>query len=516
MTKRALLLALTALAGCDPRPARFADAPAIEAVLDDAAIPTPRRRDPVPEIRLSEAYVRRPLVNALDPARVAEGGDVNALDEVPRSSWFSPGAVEEDPPAPPFRVLPAPALTRADALAVVDARGRSFELWRDPPDRPEMATAAGAVASHLLRALGYLVPGTWAEELAWSDFSIRDPADHDAMLAFFRAGPGPRAGRFRVGVTRWPLGADLGPTPAFEMRPDDPNDRVQHPERRTLRAFGVILPWLGVSRLGPSVLRDAYAGVPGRGHVVHYVLDTSGAFGADAVVRAEAQRADDGDLAERDPWVTMGTLGLYTPRITPTQTRWPALGAYDERLPRAPFQTSPPFEPIDRLTPADAYWAAKRMVRLGPGVIEAALDAGRFSDPSARARLAAALRARRLSLVGAAFGGVTPCEVEGIVPGGQGTEATLVLRDEAVQRGFAQAASSSYRLEVIGADGAPVAGPVEVAPRTARWAVPLPARGPAYRVLRVTALRSGREAPRAVEVHVVKRREGWAVIGIRR
>jgi hypothetical protein len=42
----------------------------------------PRRVDPVEEIVVSQAYVERPVVAALEPSRFPDAGDVNALGEV--------------------------------------------------------------------------------------------------------------------------------------------------------------------------------------------------------------------------------------------------------------------------------------------------------------------------------------------------------------------------------------------------------------------------------------------------
>ena len=39
-----------------------------------------------------------------------------------------------------------------------------------------------------------------------------------------------------MSATRWPIGVDVGITPPLDPRDDDPNDRVSHPDRRTLRA----------------------------------------------------------------------------------------------------------------------------------------------------------------------------------------------------------------------------------------------------------------------------------------
>lgn len=105
MNRRLGALALT-LAGCAThatRPARFVDRPAVLDVSDEGPIPVPTRLDPLKEVTLSDAFVKRPMVEALETKRPPEAGDVNALNEVPRSSWLShdpaePGAVNPRPP----------------------------------------------------------------------------------------------------------------------------------------------------------------------------------------------------------------------------------------------------------------------------------------------------------------------------------------------------------------------------------------------------------------------------------
>ncbi|APR76368.1 Hypothetical protein A7982_01715 [Minicystis rosea] len=511
--RRLLVLVAVLAAGCAVRPVRFADAPAIEAVSDDTPVPMPRVFEPVHEFRLSEAYLRRPIVNALDPERAPEGGDVNALDEVPRSTWISaPNASPPedvlDPPVPPLHPLPKMAAVSAEALRVIDARGRTFEVWRDPADRPEMSTAAAATASVLMRALGYHATGAWARDVTASDFTAVNAADREALKKLFDAGPKPVNGRYRVGFVRWPIGVDLGPTHALDRRADDGNDRVPHLDRRSLRALGPVFEWLGVSRLGSGVLRDAYTGKPGKGHVVHWVVDLSGALGADAVVRPERPRDDDADLAGRNIWVTMGTLGIYAPEVTPTQTRWPSIGEFPPTLARTPFQTSPPLEPIDRMRPSDGYWIGKRIEAIPHDTIVAALTAGRFSDGTAHARLGELLEARRNAVVRRAFAAVTPAEVDRI-------DATaLVLRDEAIARGVSRAVTR-YRIEIVDDHGQRVVDVADVPAEGARVVIPLPAKAPSYLVLRATAVRDGRAAPRAMEAHLLLRDGGWRVVGVR-
>src|SRR6185369_2308291 len=111
--------------------------------------------------------------------------------------------------------------------------------------------------------------------------------------------------------------------------------------------------------------------------------------------------------------------------------------------------------------------------------------------------------ARRLALVARAFAGVTPCEVERV------EGASVILRDEALVRGFGARAETRYRVELIDERGGRVAEASYV-PRGPLFAIAMPASAPRYAVLRVTTTRAGREAPRAMEVHLTRRKTGWA------
>jgi len=509
------------LVGCAAaRPARFAGSPAVLQVADHAPIPLPQLRDPIATLALASAYVRRPVVEALDPRRAPDARDVNALDEVPHSSWFCPGCVEEsgdegEPPVLPFRILASPPDSGGDALAAVDARGRRFELRGDSPDRPGMRTAAAVIASRLAAAFGYRTAPAFAIDVGLTDFSLPNTGDDGRARAFLGAGPvtaGSPAGgavtveeRYRIVAVRWPIGLDRGPTPSNDRRHDDPNDHVTHLHRRTLRALTAVFGWLGLGSLGPSVLRDTYVGAPGSGHLHHYLVDLGDALGAGAVVRPHPGGATVGDGA--NPWVTLGSFGLYTQPVRPTQQRWLSIGELDEHLSPADFSLAPPFAPADRALPADVYWAAKRMLAIPDGAIEAALDAGRMRDASARARLAEILRARRLRVAEWAFSGIVPCEPVRVDAG------ELVLRDEAASRGITTGASPAYDVDLLDDLGREVLPRARLTATGATLNVALPAAEALdYLVVRITG--SGGQR-RAFEAHLRRRDGGWTIAGVR-
>ena len=511
MIRTALLLALAASPfACAYRPARFAADLPVTAVSDAAPIPVPRKLDPLKEVYYTDAYVRRPIVQAMDPEIPVESGDVNSLDEVPRSSWFDPPDARPDgPPVAPLTPL-GPAESEQPGLAVTDARGLRYELRRDTKERPELVSASAAVASRLLGALGYRTPEVHVVTVTVADLKeVNEKPARVAVTDLFRDGSPPAGERFRMRATRWPVGIDLGPTPVAGVRPEDPNDHVPHAERRTLRALGLALYWFGLRRLPPFALRDVYVGEAGKGHLLHYIVAFDDAFGADAVGReAEARLGGAGKYLDENALTALLTLGLRRRRAPPVQTRWLALGEFQDVDAPETFTTSPPYEPADRLRPADAYWMGKRLAAVPAGTITAALAAAHFSDPTARARAAEVMETRRKRAIAWAFGQVTPAEVERVEPG------RLMLRDQANSSKILGLTAERYAVTFLDDHGSTVAPPIVVKVPDAAVAIPLPPGVPDYLVVRATALREAGKAPRAVEVHVLNETSGIRVLGI--
>jgi hypothetical protein len=526
-----LALLAAAPAACAYRPARFADAPAVVEVADDAPIPVPSRRDPVKELHYVDAYLHRPMALALDPARPSAAGDINALDEVPRSSWFDASADRRDrddgPPVAPFAILGGAPESGLGGLSVLDARGIRYELARESPERPEVRSAGAAISARLFNAVGWRAPPVHVVTVAREQLRSSTVEEAEARETFLRdilppsgiatnggAAPGPLPaahGSVRVRALRWPIGIDLGPTPVRGTREDDPNDRVPHTERRTLRALELGLFWVGSTRLDPNALRDTYLGKPGKGHVQHWIAGLDDALGA-AVIDDErnARLGGEGHTLGADALRALVTLGLGLRHPPPLQTRWPALGDFDAQVSPDDFTPQPPFEPFDRILPADAYWVAKRIAAVPDELLRRAVESAKMSDAASPARALAVLEARRRAILVSALRAVTPAELVDV------TRAELTLRDEAIARGVEEASETEYFIELLDSTGAPAAASRRIAPQSATIVVPLPAQGPDYLVVRALALRKGKPAPRACELHVVRRGESARVVGVRR
>ncbi|MEZ4310180.1 MAG: hypothetical protein R3F14_19230 [Polyangiaceae bacterium] len=320
----AAALAASFSLACVARPARFADAPPVTEIADDEPIDVPLSVEVNDVVEFSDLFVGRPLIEAMRPLRKPPPGDINALDDVPVSSWFrpldvDPGAFEATyaeggAPVPPYKVLLERAPSGNGGIPVVDALGRRFELRRDPPDRAEVRTAAAAISARIVRALGYLTPEVYVSDAVEGDFtsapeeqhplsivSGMEPGEPDVrkkqlaktLVEWLESAPSSKDGSFRFSATRWPPAIDVGRTLVAGVRGDDINDRVPHENRRTLRALKLVGAWLGMTRFTPHDLRDAHAGPPGEGRLVHYIVGADKSLGTEAIIGKRPEQKDE-------------------------------------------------------------------------------------------------------------------------------------------------------------------------------------------------------------------------------
>lgn len=515
----ALLCGMALVHGCSGfRPAKFADSPVVTSISDNAPIPVPATRQFSEIAYYNDTYLRRPIVGALDVERTPSALDVNATDEVPRSSWFSPVPVDEiresydadGGPWPPYIVEAGPTLSQRGGIRIRDARGYRYELHRDPKKLVATTTAVKAIASRIVRALGYRTPDVWIVELTKKNLIVgpKDKSLAGEVERFLASGPAPGAsGAYRVSATRWPRGVDVGNTEAFGTRSDDANDRIAHEDRRTLRALRLVAAWLALDRLSPENTKDVYEGDPDEGHLMHYVVGLEYSLGATHLQGIKMRRFPAGHV-RGNVFYNFITLGLSPPRDSRPIRSLGDLGhdADPGRLPAT-------YEPSVRMGPDDAYWIAKRIADLPAGVIDWAVQGGQLESTTVARQVTGALLARRSAVVHWAFERVTPLEPESLGL----MRAELVLQDKAIASGDAQESEIRYSVRFLDLSGSTLVEEAHLHPHGSLVTIPLlsallAAHG--YFVVEVTAIRHDTAAPRTFEAHLVPATDAWRVAGI--
>src|SRR6516162_2220095 len=182
-------------------------------------------------------------------------GNVNTIDEVPDSSWFTNRilprhvSVEDAVRGPNAGAAPNPetwTITReksggfAPGFTAKDANGETWFVSFDPPGNPEGATGAMVVATKIFWALGYNQVETFITTLDPARLAIDPKAtirrpngkrtqmtQKDVNAVLERAARN-ADGTYRAAAGRLLPGKVLGPFLYQGTRSDDPNDIVDH------------------------------------------------------------------------------------------------------------------------------------------------------------------------------------------------------------------------------------------------------------------------------------------------
>jgi hypothetical protein len=339
-TRALLLLAIAlppvTLAACATTP-RFEDAPVVWRADDRRDIPRPEPREYLALRYFGDIFAMRRLTRALELPDADPAGDTNALDEVPDSTWFTNrigardlapaevaiGPATAGPPQLPLRITSGKTGGGNPGFVVEDAAGRRFLLKFDTLENPEMQTATSVIVNRFLWTAGYNVPSDTilfferhelrlAPDATTTDERGRERALTTTDLADTLARvPRLPDGRFRASASELLAGEPVGGFAPEGTRPDDPNDRVPHEDRRTLRGLRALAAWLNHTDMKEDNTLDVWVDGGDTRYLVHYLLDFGEALGAH---QAEKGRLDDGYEYAWD-WGASGlrlvTFGLW-------------------------------------------------------------------------------------------------------------------------------------------------------------------------------------------------------------
>jgi hypothetical protein len=514
-------MAVPAQAG---RPYRFGNAAPIKDAGDQRPVPVPRMRAALEAggEYVFDSMVRYPPVGFSETWKIPRAGDVNSLDDVPASSWFTPrlGSRELSPDellagqaaegAPVFPLAVEQVFPDPDGGIL--ARDRSGTAWYvdfDPRGHPGLLTTAGVLANRIFWAFGQNVPEDHVIDVRAEDLTVGDPDTgmRSALATLLSRAAVPVDGRWRARASRGLEGTVLGPFSPRGVRIDDPNDRVPHENRRTLRALRVLGAWVNLQEVRPANTLDVYEGEADRGHVRHYFLDLGQAFGGYAAGNRRTWSGYNHFFSLGEALKNLATVGLFVgPWEDETATAWASVGTFEAaRFDAASWRETAAFTPIRRSRPEDDYWAAGRLAAFRPEHLEALVRSARFPDPGADEYMVRTLLERRRKLVEWAFSRVTPLDAIEV----RGSD--LLLHDQA--RAFGgDALPTQYRVTIFDGEGRRAKALSLAAEAGSEVRVPLGAQSAGSRdgYLRVEVLvvRGGREAPRPAEFHLRPGRDG--------
>ncbi len=359
--------------------------------------------------------------------RHAEARNINSLDEVADSSWFTNRQPVPPTDAPgscrPEDMLPAPETVAAGTWVVdhgkdngstlgfrVDIPGKGkYMLKADDPGKPERATAASVIGSAIYDELGFNSTCDQLVSVKRAQLSLKPklvvvensgvikPFDEAALGKVLASATQLPDGSVRLHASKWLEGAPLGPFRYIATRADDPNDVIDHADRRELRGSRLLAAWLDHWDAREQNSMDMWLAVDAAhkksspGYVKHFILDTSDIMGEELTPDDMARRLGHSyEFDTNDIGRALVTFGIEErpwdrARHTPGREKF---GYFSERdfdpTQWRPFYPNPAFL---RMTERDGAWMARKIARFTPDDLKRILALGRWSDPSDAAYL---------------------------------------------------------------------------------------------------------------------------------
>ena len=391
--------------------------------------------------------------------------NVNTVDEVPDSSWFTnrighrPMTVADITNGPDASSGPASGTwtvtsSKSDGatpgFTVKDAHGQRWFLKFDPPGYRGMSTGTEVAVTKLMWALGYHVPENHIsymhrEQLVVGDGASFTPpggkkrpmrlADINQLLT--RANR-ESDGSYRIVASKALEGKPIGRIRFRGTRPDDPNDLVAHENRRELRAYGVFAAWLNHVDAKAINSLDTLVTKNGRSFVRHHLIDFGSSLGSGGVGPADYWAGSQYLFEPGQTGRQMASLGFNIPK-------WHRAPFYESktigRLPKDNSQFDPevwkprvPNQAFLQARADDKFWAAQRLSALTTDLLAAAVKAGDFRDAEAEAFLVNALAERRDATARIYLTGVNP-----IIDPQLDANGVLTFRNAAVDADVARA-----------------------------------------------------------------------------
>jgi hypothetical protein len=376
------------------------------------------------------------FVNAKHEPSGLRAKNINTIDEVPDSSWFTnrvgtkPITIEElvrganvgAPPDPSKWVVIREKTSGVHpGFTARDAKGETWFLEFDPPEFAEGATAAVAIATKIFWTLGYNQVESFLTTYDPKNASIdpkatirrpngkRTAFNNDDLNVVLERVARRQDGTYRVIAGRLLPGKILGGFLYDGTRPDDPNDLVPHEHRRELRALRVFGAWTNLTDQKTKNTLDTVITENGKTIVKHYLQDVGSTFGM-------CNDVHEWDLSweyfyEGGPSMKrLATLGFgLSPWQTVDYVEYPSVNRFEGTVfdPRK-WRPQTPTKAYMEMRDDDAFWAARRVAAFTDEMIKAAVHVGQFSDPNAEKYLADVLIQRREKIKSAYLTAVNP------------------------------------------------------------------------------------------------------------
>lgn len=411
--------------------------------------------------------------------RQGEAENINALDEVPNSSWYtnrlsvqlmSPDDVARGACPDLNDELPLPwTITGGKpdgsnpGFFIRDGAGRRYLLKTDGELQSERPTGSDVVGAAMFYAAGYYAPcnrvvtvtldklqlSPEAEVKLTSGFKEKMTDKHVRQVLSKATSLGD--GKYRASVSQFIEGRPISPWIYEGTRKDDPNDVVPHAFRREIRGMYVLTAWTDHidSRQENTLASWIETGPKGAGYVRHYMIDFGDTLGIifawDDLTRRFGYS---GYFDIPDMTVDFFTLGLLDRpwHHAKYSAAGKELGYYDGRR-FVPDKWKPgyPNPAFQRHTERDAAWMTRIIARMQPPHIVALVNRGRWTKPIITSELIRILVERRRRILERYLTRLSPLTWP--VVNDMGPESEVCMQDLAVWTGIRNKANRTYETQ---------------------------------------------------------------------
>lgn len=403
-----------------------------------------------------------------------QADNINVLDEVPESSWYTyrhfykPMSLEElargpntvKPDTTGFWSIFSAKLSGANpGFFIEDENSNRFLIKFDGPNYPELTTSAEVIGTKIFYAAGYYVPestivnfnpdkvkineGVMVEENGEQrQMTMEDYRQIITVAA--RNDDGTRRGL----ASKFVDGVLLGPWGFEGTRKDDPNDRVKHEHRRELRGMRVLSSWLNDTDRRDANTMSVYTE---RGFIRHLVQDFGNTLGANGAGIHEPIYGQAYLIDPRYMALSAITLGLY---VTPWEEvdaqeyiPHPSVGYFrSETLRPGGWVSAHPMPAFENMTLRDAYWGAKQVMSFRDDDIRAIVETGELSNSDAEEYLIKTLIERRDKIGRYWFSKINPLDKFNVRKSSD--KLILTFSDLGVDQSLYSASETEYRYEI--------------------------------------------------------------------
>jgi hypothetical protein len=409
--------------------------------------------------------------------------NVNAMDEVPNSSWFqnrigfypitpeqaARAACGDDPPLDPkgpWTVVAAKP-DGANPGFFIEANGIRYLLKFDDEVQPPRATSADVIGSKIYWTAGYYAP---CNEIVYfkpdilrftkksktkdqyGDERSLTSADVDKILTTaFRL----KDGTLRASASRFLPGRPLGPFRYEDTRSDDPNDRIPHEHRRELRGGKILAAWLNHHDAREENTLDMWVEQNGRHYVRHHIIDFGDCFGGrwdwDSLSRRLGHAyVVDWEYSAED-YLTLGIWPRPWYKMKPNSRSEIFSYFSDKDFVASKWKTNYPNAAFIESRYDDDLWMARIVSRFTDDHIRAIVKTGRFENPRDEQYLVDTLIKRRDKILREYFTQYAPFDRFRLVRRTPGDlTQSLCFEDLAIKHGLVDPRSAIYKIRFYG------------------------------------------------------------------